>query len=279
MQTSMYTLVTRDFSLDESLEMAAQAGFPAVDLRQGRSPEDSIHLAQAITDAEAEAVRGKVEAAGLHTSGLTTYYVVGRAEAAAGEAELAGLRRGFALAQILGAKFVRCSGPRLGEGAGYEQSREAFRRQVDEIAADAAAAQVTLTIEQHGSTYFSSAGQILDMMRGVGNDYVGIVYDAGNTLFEGFERPSVQVEMLASRIKAVHVKNYMPTSAEGMQETLPGEARRLDQGILDWAGIVGHLRVAGYNGYLTLEDFYGGFASAQEKLDWDAAYLNALAAG
>ena len=74
----MYTLVTRDFSLVESLEMAAKAGFPAVDLRQGRSADDTIHLSTSISDAEAEAVRGQVEAArstGL-TRGQTMTYVV-----------------------------------------------------------------------------------------------------------------------------------------------------------------------------------------------------------
>lgn len=277
-QISMYTLVTRDFSLAESLEMAARAGFPAVDLRQGRSAEDAIHLSISITDAEAEAVRSQVEAVGLHTSGLTTYYHLGRTDPAEGQAEVDGLRRGFALAQILGARFVRCSGPRLDMGAGYEAAREAFRRQVDTLAADAEAAGVVLTVEQHGGTYFASAGQILDMYRGVGNDYTGIVYDPGNCFSEGYERPRVQVEMLAGLIKAVHVKNYMTVAGEGAQETLPCEARRLDQGLLDWADIVDRLRAAGFDGYLTLEDFWGGFGSVQEKLDWDAAYLSNLVA-
>ena len=134
MQTSLYTLVTREFTLQESLEMAAKAGFPAVDLRQGRNPEDTVHLSISITDAEAEAVRGMVGAAGLHVSGLTTYYHLGKTDPAEGQAEVDGLRRGFALAGILGARFVRCSGPRLDFVGGYEAAREAFRRQVDTLA-------------------------------------------------------------------------------------------------------------------------------------------------
>ncbi len=279
MRTSLYTLVTREFTLQESLEMAVQAGFPAVDLRQGHNAEDTIHLSISISDAEAEAVRGLVEAAGLQVSGLTTYYHVGKTDPAEGQAELDGLRRGFALAGILGARFVRCSGPRLDFPGGYEAAREAFRRQVDTLAPEAQAAGVTLTIEQHGGTYFSSAGQILDMYRGVGNEYTGIVYDPGNCFSEGYERPWVQVEMLAKLIKAVHVKNYMTIVGEGSQETLPCEPRRLDEGLLDWGDIVSRLRAVGYDSYLTLEDFYGGFPSAQERLDWDAAYLNGLAAG
>ena len=278
MQISLYTLVTKDFSLAESLERAVKAGFPAVDLRQGRNAEDTVHLAQAITDAETEAVRAQVAAAGLAISGLTSYYSLGRTDPAEAQANLEGLRRSFALARILGTTRVRCSGVLINMEAGYETAREAFRRQVDEIAADAAATGVTLTIEQHGGTFFSSAGQILDMLRGVGNEYIGIVYDPGNCVYEGYERPSVQVEMLAHLIKAVHVKNAMPISSEAAQETLPAEARRLDQGLLDWKDIVARLRASGYDAYLTLEDFWGGFASAQEKLNWDAAYLKEIAA-
>jgi sugar phosphate isomerase/epimerase len=161
-------------------------------------------------------------------------------------------------------------------GAGYEAARAAFRRQIDTLAPEAQAAGVTLTVEQHGGTYFSSAGQILDMYRGVGNDHTGIVYDPGNCFSEGYERPRVQVEMLAGLIKAVHVKNYMTVAGEGAQETLPCEARRLDQGLLDWADLVARLRAAGFDGYLTLEDFYGGFPTVPEKLGWDAAYLKSL---
>ncbi len=279
MQISLYTLVTRDFSLEQSLEMAVKAGFPAVDLRQGRTPEDTVHLSQAVTDAEAEQVRRRVEAAGLHVSGLTTYYCLGKTDREEAAVELAGLRRGLALAQILGARFVRCSGPRQDFGAPYEAARGALRAQVAEIAGEAAQAGVTVTVEQHGGTLFASAGQILDMLRGVGNDYVGIVYDPGNCLSEGYENPKVQVDMLRMLIKAVHVKNGRPKSAEGPSEYLPCDQVRLDQGLLSWPAIVGYLREIGYEGYLTLEDFCPTFGSVQEKLDWDAAYLRGLLAG
>lgn len=279
MQISLYTLVTRDFSLEESLEMAVKAGFPAVDLRQGRTPEDTVHLSQTITDGEAEQVRSRVEAAGLHVSGLTTYYCLGKTKPEEARVELAGLRRGLALARILGARFVRCSGPRQDFGAPYEAARAALRAQVQEIGEEAAQAGVTITIEQHGGTLFASAGQILDLLRGVTNEYVGVVYDPGNCLSEGYETPKVQVDMLRGLIKAVHVKNGMTKSAEGPCECLPCDQVRLDQGLLSWPAIVGYLRGIGYENYLTLEDFCPTFGSVQEKLEWDAAYLRGLLAG
>ncbi|HEY3396903.1 MAG TPA: sugar phosphate isomerase/epimerase family protein [Armatimonadota bacterium] len=279
MQISLYTLITRELSLEESLEQAVAAGFPAVDLRQGRDAADTVHLSQSINDGEAEIVRGQVEAAGLHVSGLTSYYSLGKTDPALAQLHLEGLRRALQVAQLLGAKFLRCSGPLIDADSGYEKCREAFRRQVETISASAVSHGITLTIEQHGGAYFASAGQIVDMTRGLALDHVGIVFDPGNCLAEGYERPSVQEDMLLPLIKAVHVKNMMPHPSEGSQPTINAPATRLDEGMLDWPAIVAQLRAGGFDGYLTLEDFYGEFGSLAEKLSWDAQYLARLAAG
>ena len=275
MQLSLYTLLTADFSLAESLEMARAAGFDAVDLRQGRDDTDPVHLSRQITDDEAEQVRKAVEAAGLHVSGLTTYYALGKPEAEA-LAERQGLRRAFHLAQILGASFLRCSGPPIVPGVSYETTRSVFRQEVGEMSAAAALARVMLTIEQHPGTLFASAGQILDMLRGQPSQYLGIVFDPGNCLWEGYERPAAQVDMLHDLIRAVHVKNAMPHAVSGPAETIPAEATRLDQGLLDWPAILAQLKTLDYSGYLTLEDFYDGFGSVAEKLSWDVNYLRRL---
>lgn len=278
MRISLYTLITSDFSLPESVAMAAAAGCDAIDLRQGRDDTDLVHLPRAASDAEVRAARGVVEEAGLHVSGLTTYYVLGRVGPEA-SADLDGLRHAFDLAAILGARCVRCSGPRLDLEAGYEASRAAFREQAIAMAAAATAAGVTLTVEQHSGSLFASAGQILDMLRGLEPPGLGIVYDPGNCLWEGYERPSVQLDMIGRWIHAVHVKNAMPQPAPGPAEAVPADSRRLDQGLLDWPAIVAGLARAGYDGYLTLEDFFGGFPSVAEKIAWDVAYLREALAG
>jgi sugar phosphate isomerase/epimerase len=141
------------------------------------------------------------------------------------------------------------------------------------MSAKASMARVTLTLEQHPGYLFASAGQIMDMLRGLPSGNIGIVYDPGNCLWEGYERPSVQIDMLGGLIRALHVKNAMGLAAEGHPETLPADATRLDQGFLDWPAILTQLIAGGYSGYVTLEDFYGGFGSVAEKLAWDVAYL------
>ena len=278
MQLSLYTLLTSEFSLGESLNMAKAAGFDAVDLRQGRDNDDPVHLSRAITDTEAGQVRAAVASVGLEVSGLTTYYRLGMTPLPAAQDELRGLRRAFVIAKFLGARYIRCSGPPIAPHATYEAARTAFRRQIEEIAPVAEEARITLTIEQHPGSMFASAGQILDMLRGLDHPYVGIVYDPGNCLWEGFERPSVQIDMLGKLIRAVHVKNAQPHPSEGFAETIPADAARLDQGLLDWPAIVKQLASEADATFLTLEDFFDGFGSVATKLAWDVAYLRSLLA-
>ena len=276
MELSLYTLLTNKFTLVESLKLAQAAGFDAVDLRQGRDDKDPVHLSRAITDPEVAEVRREVEAIGLQVSGLTTYYRLGMTHPPDAAAELRGLRRAFTIAHNLGARYLRCSGAPIGENVTYESARAAFRRQVEEVAPVAEEHRIVLTLEQHPGYFFASAGQILDMLRGLEHPYLGIVYDPGNTLWEGFERPAVQIDMLGNLIRAVHVKNAMPRPSEGPAETLPADPTRLDQGLLDWPALVAQLENQADAAYLTLEDFFDGFGSVERKLAWDVAYLRSL---
>ncbi len=74
---SLYTLLAREVSLEEAAKLAADAGFDAVDIRMR---EDGIHITPDISDAEACRIRWMVEDMGLHVSGLTTYWEVGKVD-------------------------------------------------------------------------------------------------------------------------------------------------------------------------------------------------------
>ena len=267
MQLALYTLLTHDFSIDDSVRLAAAAKFDAIDIRQH---QDGSHLAMDVTDDEARRVAGLVTDAGLHVSGLTTYHVLGAATS-----EVAALRTSMHTAQLLGARFIRVSGPEIDYALGYETVRGLFRSQAAEAAVMARDHGLTITMEQHGGRLSASAGQMLDLLRGIANGNLGVVYDPGNCVREGFERPLVQVEMLRHVMRAVHVKNAMPMAADAAAHTIPAENTRLDEGLLDWREIITAIKATGYDDYLTLEDFYG-FETVAEKLEWDVAYLRGL---
>ncbi|MGI5819730.1 MAG: sugar phosphate isomerase/epimerase family protein [Armatimonadota bacterium] len=273
-QIAMYTLIGKDLSLEDCIKLTADAGFDAIDIRM---QTDGIHITPGITDAEAEAVRGMVEDAGLHVSGLTTYWEVGKVDRNEARVQLDGIARSLEVATVLGAGFVRISSGDYLREYDYEVHRAAFRDQIVRVAAMGAAHGIVVTPEQHGGRYIASAGQCLDMFRGLEHPNLGIVFDPGNAVSEGFERPWVQVRMLGAWIKNVHVKSRMPAEGEPRQHNrLPGGNVRVNEGVLDWDEIADELVAIGYDGYLTCEDF-AEFDSLEEKFRWNAEFLRGLA--
>ena len=272
MKLSLYTLLGKDLPLDKVIELAKKTGFEAVDIRQA---EDGKHIPVGVTDEEVEKIREMISHTGLEISGLTTYHRIGECEETTKSKMLSNIKRAIEIAHHLRAKFLRISGSDLNLNVGYETQREEFREQAMQISEIAKKFGIVVTVEQHCCLLTSSAGQILDLMRGLDTSYLGIVYDPGNTLREGYERPLVQIEMLRYLIKNVHVKNARFIEGKRKDEYLPAEPTKLDEGFLDWRLIIKHLKRIGYNGYLTLEDF-APFDSLEEKLIYDLNYLKTL---
>ncbi len=272
MKLSLYTLLAREVSLEEAVKLAAEAGFDAVDIRQA---EDGAHLPNGAPASEGERCKALVADHGLHISGLTTYYRLGYTDESERAADMAGIGSSMALAVAMGAKYFRISGPTWDPVTGYAKQREMTREQAAEIAQMAAEHGLCVTVEQHGGALTASAGQILDLFRGLESDSFGVVYDPGNCLREGYERPSVQVDMLRPLMKAVHVKNAMTESGEAVNEMIPVQQIRLDRGILNWPEIVKAINATGYDGYFMLEDF-SEFNSLAEKFKWNVDYLRAI---
>ncbi len=275
LQISLYTLLANKVSLEEAVRLAAGAGFDAVDIRMH---EDGVHITPDISDTDAANVRRLVEDAGLHVSGLTTYWEAGRVERAEARAQLDGIARSLHTAAVLGARFMRISSADYASGYDYEVCRAAFRDQIARVAEMGLAHGIVVTPEQHGGRYIASAGQCLDMLRGLEHPNLGVVFDPGNAVSEGFERPWVQVRMLGRWIRNVHVKNRMTAAGEPLaHERLAGSNVRVDEGVLNWDTIADELVAIGYDGYLTAEDF-AEFDSLEEKFAWNARFLRALAA-
>ncbi len=273
MKLSIHTALATGEGLEGAVKLAADAGLDAVDIVQA---EAGAHLPNDAPPQEGERCRALVAEYGLHISGLTTYYRLGHADSAERNAQMAGVASSMELAVAMGARYFLISGPAWDPQTGYEKQREITREQTVQIAQMAADRDIIVTVEQHGAGLTASAGQILDLFRGLATANFGVVFDPGNCLREGYERPLVQVDMLGDMIEAVHVKNMMTRSAEPPQEYIPYEPIRLDRGILDWPAIVAAINATGYDGYFTVEDF-SEFDSLAEKFRWNVDYLRALA--
>jgi len=106
---------------------------------------------------------------------------------------------------------------------------------------------------------------------------VGIIHDAGNMVYEGFENWKMGLEILGAYLAHVHVKNsswsIQSGDANGNLRWAPG-ADSLRHGRVNWADVIQALRAVGYRGWLSLEDFSAGTTEA--KLVDDVQYLRKL---
>lgn len=77
---------------------------------------------------------------------------------------------------------------------------------------------------------------------------VGMYFDTGNCCFAG--RPVDYIELVGSRIKAVHLKNFIESDCGG---GLHGFGDDLLQGVVDFAAVFSALKKVGYSGPTTVE--------------------------
>lgn len=123
---------------------------------------------------------------------------------------------------------------------------------------------IQYVVELHMGGVVTCAAVARTLAAGLDPRAVGFIYDPANTIFEGFLRPRTSVELLGAHLAYVHVKNL--TLQEDARQPDPAPAIRrkryywaaagLREGILDWAEVAFALRLHGWNGWLSMEEFF-----------------------
>jgi len=123
-----------------------------------------------------------------------------------------------------------------------------------------------------------SAALALKLVERFDPKYAGVIYDPGNTMQEGSENLRLSLQMLGSYLAHVHVKNTR-WNEEGKRQDgtviyKPGMAK-LNEGFLDLKQAFDELKLAGYNGWLSVEDFTVK-DNKKECLKFDIDYIKRL---
>jgi sugar phosphate isomerase/epimerase len=138
----------------------------------------------------------------------------------------------------------------IGGHASIEEDEDAFLRQIDALAAAAEEAGVTLTLEIHGELMASGA-RTAPLLERIGRPSLRVNYDTGNAWYYGAVRAVDDLPAIVDRVAHVHLKDV-----RGAPRTWDFPA--LGEGDVDFAGVLGVLRRAGYAGPLSVElEFQG----------------------
>lgn len=247
---SVYSLIFREYDLETVLEKLEKVGVKSIEIRVH---EDGVHLSPTSSSDEVEAARRLLEDYGFEVSALASYAKLGYGSDRA-RAEMELMLNIGSMADRLGADVFRIKVRSYDPDIGYEKIRELFRLQAKNLVEELEKREIRAVpvVEQHGGGDMAhSTGLLLDLLRGLDPERIGVLFDPGNAVREGWLPIELQVDMVRDYVKHVHVKNF---------EWDPGSPGRvvpspLDRGIVDWGKAVMLLEAAGYRGYYSLEDF------------------------
>ena len=225
---------------------------------------------------EAEAAKAKAlcDEAGLEIFGLTTYLATN---------ELEPLTRVFHAARSIGCRQVRVGlvpyNPAKAD-APYPVLFARMREDLKAIDALAAETGVKAVLEIHMDTLLSSPSAAYRALEGFDPAHIGLIFDPGNMVNEGFEDYQKSFELLGDYIAHIHIKNGI-LAPDGEDELGACKWKRvwtpLKKGMADLKKLFAVARKAGYDGTFSIEDFSNDEATP-DKLRENIAYLKALAA-
>ena len=241
-----------DWSLERKLAVAREAGFTGFELEL----TESGPVSAGATDDDLRAVRRQFEAAGLEPSGLATGLYWGAngasADPAVRQQAEAILRAQIACAHRLGIDAILVIPGTVGvdfiPGAEVVPYEIAHRRALDfvrRLAPVAAAAGVTICVENVWNKFLLSPLELRAFIDAAGSPAVGSYFDVGNALLTGY--PEHWIAVLGNRIRRVHFKDFRRNVAtiDGFCDLLSGD--------VDWPAVMGALRAAGYDGWIAAE--------------------------
>ena len=269
MKLGVYSLSLSDKKPTAVVKLALKYGCQGVEwwCKEGGSHIDTANL-----ESTARKVAGLMRKSGLETIGLAPYFKFGETPEH--------LKPVFAAARTIGAVNIRShSFDFNGEVPVAELMRKQRRWLEESVVPTAEQFGVRLVIEQHHYNICCTPNACRQLVDGLPPERVGVIFDPGNSQFEGYTRPAYAISVLGRYLAHVHVKSCRPVR-KMTGDSVP-QARKypmfwgtLSKGDLDWELIIAELHKAGYQGYLSLEALDA--RKSNRKMQEDIPYLESI---
>lgn len=280
MKLSVYSLVTPDLTPEQLVELAKLAGIDGVEWLYYEVPQDAreekpsflrnnlCSISPLGGDEQLERFKKAADSHGLTVLGINPdkYLKSGNVEST---------ERALAAAKKLGAKFIRLAVPLYDRQHNYNELLDKEMEYLRKAVSLCKQYGVKGLVETHHKTIAPSASAAYRLCERFDTDWIGVTYDPGNMVFEGFENYRMGMELLGPYLAHVHVKNgiwnHIGTANDG-SAIWEGKWTPTKQGIVPWKQVIEDLQSVGYNGYLSLEDF-SGVHDSQTLLTDFVAYM------
>lgn len=276
MKLGVYSLVTPDYQVDEAATLVAEIGYRGIEwtVDYPKAVWDGVSKWHVDTDRLEASARAAREAARRH--GLAIPCLGTRCNCF----DLNAVRTYMGVANAVGAPAIRVMAPSYDGSTHYDELLGKARAAYEQVEQLARESGVRAVVELHNGLVSASASGTRRLLEGRDPNHVGAMFDPGNMIREGMENWRMGIEILGPYLHHVHVKDgrWM----RGKDGKWAMENASLADGMIDWKAVVEGLKSAGYEGFLDIEDFRGGYAckpvgiTTRDKLQEDYDFLMSL---
>jgi sugar phosphate isomerase/epimerase len=265
---SVFTVATPDMSPQQLAAAAKKAGLHGIEWRYQDVPEDKKNAEPSFwgnnrcsvstrwDEGHLETFRYAAQSNGLQSLAVVPYLTCG---------DLAGTERVLQAAQSLGASFIRLGVHGYDRTKRFQELFEDQRTYLKQAEPLCREYGVKGLIETHHGTIAASASAAYRLVEGCDPAWIGVLFDPGNMVFEGYENYHMGMELLGPYLAHVHAKNAGWSKAEEAEGSVQWSAgwAGLNKGVVDWTQVVNDLKAVGYRGHIGIEDFSGEFGSEE----------------
>ncbi len=282
MKYSLFTVSVPEMTPEQALAKMKEYGYDGVDWRVTAVPTDPAVLAEAPSywrnnyctidinkvEEQAEEIRDLTAKYGLEINALATYL-----ESSDPPEKIESC---MTAAKKMGCSRIRVNAHRYNPEKNYTDifadAVAGFRR----VEALAKKHGIKADFEMHMGTITPSASAARRLASYFDPKYIGVIYDTGNVIYEGFEEYKMAFEILGPYLDLVHIKNakWVKKEADG-KEKYVGDWAPFTDGYADFERCFKALKAVGYDGYVTFEDFSSA-ESSDEKLKTDIECIRGI---
>jgi sugar phosphate isomerase/epimerase len=272
MKVGVFTVGIPDLTPEEGARELKAAGYDGVEWRVTRVPEEVKDREPSFwgnnlctlepTQEDAERARWVSGETGIEIAGLGTYIGVG---------DLVATEEAMRFARTAGAPQVRVGVERPREGTTYGELFETTKDYLAGVEELSKEHGIKALVEIHHGTIAASPSLAHRLITGFDPDAIGVIFDPGNMVHEGFEDYRMGMELLGPYMAHAHIKNAAYDRPEG-GGVWKARWAPLDDGVVDFGSFFGALRSVGYDGWLVVEDF-SGVRPSRETLAHNISFL------
>lgn len=246
MQIAGHSMSTPHLTALEAVDFFARVGLDGIEL--SCDPYYQCAITHQVGPSLLQELLSRAEAAGIVFACLTPYlrdFNVPDSSRRAATVET--LRRYIDIAQQLNCPCIRVLAGREVEEAERAQGLTYLVDSLRRAGNAAAAAGVSLVIENHPETMAKTARETVEVIHRTEHPAIGIIYDQGLLTYFNAEPFEDAIALQARWIRHVHVKDWVLGLHRRRVATVLGE------GVMPWGQILSCLHRHGYRGFLSLE--------------------------